>query len=54
MTNNPKKIEGMEKYGIKIVERIPLIIKPTTTNKRYLEAKREKLGHQLEDKGIVK
>ena len=54
MTNNPKKIEGMEKYGIKIVERIPLIIKPTTTNKRYLEAKREKLGHQLEDKGVVK
>jgi len=53
MTNNPKKIEGLEKYGIKIVERVPLIIKPTTTNKRYLEAKKEKLGHQLEDKGVV-
>jgi len=53
MTNNPKKIEGLEKYGIKIVERIPLIIKPTTTNKKYLEAKKEKLGHHLEDKGVV-
>jgi len=53
MTNNPKKIEGLEKYGIKIVERIPLIIKPTITNKKYLEAKKEKLGHDLEDKGVV-
>jgi len=54
MTNNPKKIEGLEKYGIKIVERVPLVIKPTTTNKKYLEAKKEKLGHDLEDKGVVK
>jgi len=53
MTNNPKKIEGLEKYGLKIIERIPLIIKPTTTNKKYLEAKKEKLGHDLEGKGIV-
>jgi len=53
MTNNPKKIEGLEKYGIKIVERVPLITKPTTTNKKYLEAKKEKLGHKLEDKGVV-
>jgi len=54
MTNNPKKIEGLEKYGIKIVERVPLIIKPSTTNKKYLEAKKEKLGHDLESKGVVK
>ena len=53
MTNNPKKIEGLEKYGIKIVERVPLITKPTTTNKKYLEAKKEKLGHDLEGKGVV-
>jgi len=53
MTNNPKKIEGLEKYGIKIVERVPLVTKPTTTNKKYLEAKKEKLGHMLEDKGVV-
>ena len=48
MTNNPKKIEGLEKYGIKIVERVPLIIKPTKTNKNYLKTKREKMGHYLE------
>jgi len=54
MTNNPKKIEGLEKYGLKIIERVPLIIKPTTSNKKYLEAKKEKLGHDLESKGIVK
>jgi 3,4-dihydroxy 2-butanone 4-phosphate synthase/GTP cyclohydrolase II len=53
MTNNPRKIEGLEKYGIKIVERVPLIIKPNTTNKKYLQAKKEKLGHYLEDKGVV-
>ena len=53
MTNNPKKIEGLEKYGIKIVERFPFITKPTTTNKKYLEAKKEKLGHKLEEKGFV-
>ena len=53
ITNNPKKIEGLERYGIKIVERVPLIIKPNTTNKKYLEAKKKKLGHYLEEKGIV-
>tara|TARA_B100000315_G_C14496453_1_gene550232 strand:- start:87 stop:689 length:603 start_codon:yes stop_codon:yes gene_type:complete len=53
MTNNPKKIEGLEKYGIKIIERIPLIIKPNAKNKKYLKAKKEKLGHYLEDKGFV-
>ena len=53
MTNNPKKIEGLGKYGIEIVERVPLIIKPNPKNKKYLETKKEKLGHYLEDKGIV-
>lgn len=53
VTNNPKKIEGLEKYGIEIVERVPLIIKPNTNNKKYLEAKKNKLGHDLEDKGFV-
>ncbi len=53
LTNNPKKIEGLGKYSIKIVERVPLIIKPNTINKKYLEAKKEKLGHYLEDKGFV-
>ena len=49
ITNNPKKIEGLEKYGIKIVERIPLITKPNITNKKYLKTKKEKLGHYLGD-----
>lgn len=53
ITNNPKKIEGIEKYGIKIIERVPLIIEPNTTNIKYLKAKKEKLGHYLEDKGFV-
>jgi 3,4-dihydroxy 2-butanone 4-phosphate synthase/GTP cyclohydrolase II len=53
MTNNPKKIEGLEKYGIEIVERVPIITKPNTSNINYLKTKKEKLGHQLEDKGFV-
>ncbi len=52
MTNNPRKIEGIEKYGIKIVKRVPLLIKPGTKNLKYLKAKKEKLGHFLEDKGF--
>ena len=54
LTNNPRKIEGLEKYGIEIVERIPLVIKPNKINKKYLKTKKEKLGHYLEEKGIVK
>lgn len=54
LTNNPKKIEGLEKFGLEIVERVPIIIKPNKLNKKYLKTKKEKLGHYLEDKGIVK
>lgn len=54
LTNNPRKIEGLEKYGLKIVERVPIIIKPTKLNKKYLKTKKEKLGHYLEEKGVVK
>lgn len=54
LTNNPSKIEGLEKYGIEIVERVPLVIKSNKINKRYLKAKKEKLGHYLEEKGVVK
>ena len=54
LTNNPKKIKGMEKYGINIVERIPLIIKATEENNDYLKTKKEKLGHYLEGIGFVK
>ena len=54
LTNNPKKIEGLEKYGLEIVERVPLIISPNKINKKYLKTKKEKLGHYLEEKGIIR
>lgn len=54
LTNNPRKIEGLEKYGLKITERVPIITKPNKINKKYLKTKREKLGHYLEEKGVVK
>ena len=54
LTNNPRKIEGLEKYGLEIVERVPLVISPNKINKKYLKTKKEKLGHYLEEKGIVK
>ena len=45
LTNNPKKIAGLEGYGLRILEWIPLSTKPTEFNARYLQTKREKLGH---------
>ena len=54
LTNNPKKIEGLEKYALEIVERVPIIIKPNKINKKYLKAKKEKLGHYLEERGFVR
>ncbi len=47
MTNNPKKIVGLEGYGLEVVERIPIEIEATCDNVRYLETKRCKLGHLL-------
>ena len=49
LTNNPSKRAGLEGYGLSIVERVPLETKPTDENLRYLQAKREKLGHLLEN-----
>ncbi|MEO0097832.1 MAG: bifunctional 3,4-dihydroxy-2-butanone-4-phosphate synthase/GTP cyclohydrolase II [candidate division WOR-3 bacterium] len=49
LTNNPKKIIGLEGFGLKVVERVPLIIKPNKKNIKYLETKRDKLGHLLGD-----
>ncbi len=48
MTNNPAKIVGLEGYGLKVVERVPLEVKPTSQNIDYLRTKREKLAHLLE------
>jgi 3,4-dihydroxy 2-butanone 4-phosphate synthase/GTP cyclohydrolase II len=45
LTNNPAKIEGLERYGVEIVERIPLRTAPNPSNLGYLRTKREKMGH---------
>jgi 3,4-dihydroxy 2-butanone 4-phosphate synthase/GTP cyclohydrolase II len=48
MTNNPSKRVGLEGYGLKVVERVPLIVEPCEENKGYLRAKKEKLNHLLD------
>jgi len=47
MTNNPKKLVGLAGYGMNIVERVPIEAEPTGSNLKYLQTKREKLGHLL-------
>lgn len=47
LTNNPRKIIGLEGYGLKVVERVPLEIEPNPLNYQYLKTKKEKLGHNL-------
>ena len=47
LTNNPRKLVGLEGYGLKIVEQVPIKIKPNPHNARYLKTKREKMGHLL-------
>ena len=47
LTNNPKKIAGLEQLGVKVSDRIPLIIPPNEYNRFYLETKREKSGHLM-------
>ncbi len=47
LTNNPKKIKGLEGYGLSVVERVPLEMSPTKDNIHYLKTKQEKLGHIL-------
>ena len=47
MTNNPKKIVGLEQYGLEIVRRVPIVIESNEHNRKYLSVKRDKLGHLL-------
>ncbi len=49
MTNNPKKIVGLEGYGLEVVERVAIEVPAHQINRRYLETKREKMGHLLEN-----
>lgn len=51
LTNNPRKMIGLQGYGLKIVERVPLEIEPNDINRRYLETKRDKLHHILLQNG---
>ena len=48
MTNNPKKRVGLMGYGLEIVETVPLAVPPNPHNKKYLETKRDKMGHELD------
>ncbi len=47
LTNNPKKITGIEGFGLQVVEQVPIEIEPSAENVRYLATKRDKLGHKL-------
>ena len=47
LTNNPKKVIGLEGYGLKVVETLPIITTPNPYNRGYLETKQRKLGHRL-------
>jgi len=47
LTNNPKKIKGLEGYGLQVLERTPLEMEPTKDNIAYLKTKQKKLGHIL-------
>ena len=49
MTNNPRKIVGLDSYGIEVTERVPIEIKPNLRNLRYLTTKKDRMGHLLED-----
>ena len=47
ITNNPKKIKGVEGYGLEVVDRVPIEVKPHNKNVEYLKIKKEKMGHIL-------
>jgi 3,4-dihydroxy 2-butanone 4-phosphate synthase / GTP cyclohydrolase II len=47
LTNNPRKVVGLQGYGIEITERIPIVFAPTQHNEKYLKTKKEKLGHLI-------
>jgi 3,4-dihydroxy 2-butanone 4-phosphate synthase/GTP cyclohydrolase II len=47
LTNNPKKLTGIDGFGLTVVEQVPIEVEPNAENRRYLAAKRDKLGHRL-------
>jgi len=54
LTNNPRKIVGLTGHGLEIVERIPIEVKPNHVNAKYLQTKRDKLGHLILDDWLIK
>ncbi len=52
LTNNPKKVSGLQAYGLEVTEQVPIEIEPQAENRRYLAAKRDKLGHALHHQGL--
>ncbi len=52
LTNNPKKVSGLEAFGLKVTEQVPIEVPPNDENRRYLAAKRDKLGHRLHHQGL--
>jgi 3,4-dihydroxy 2-butanone 4-phosphate synthase / GTP cyclohydrolase II len=51
LTNNPKKVSGLEAFGLRVTEQVPIEVPPNDENRRYLAAKRDKLGHRLHHQG---
>ena len=47
LTNNPKKLVGLAGYGLKVVEQVPIRVKPNPHNAKYLKTKQQKMGHLL-------
>jgi 3,4-dihydroxy 2-butanone 4-phosphate synthase/GTP cyclohydrolase II len=52
LTNNPKKVSGLQAYGLDVTEQVPIEMQPNDENRRYLETKRDKLGHRLHHQGL--
>jgi len=49
LTNNPKKVVGLEAYGLELMDRVPIVVPPNPENQHYLDTKRLKMGHLLEE-----
>ncbi|MDX6513206.1 MAG: 3,4-dihydroxy 2-butanone 4-phosphate synthase / cyclohydrolase [Gaiellaceae bacterium] len=52
LTNNPRKLTGIAGFGLEVVEQVPIEVRPQDENRRYLETKRDKLGHRLHHQGL--
>jgi len=53
LTNNPKKIRGLEGYGLSVTAQVPIVHEPNPHNERYLRAKRERLGHTIHHQALA-